>query len=123
MGFRVDKEIKVVLEAEGGELTHLFRLPTAEEWIEYSKIDTGETEVNMTDGKDAQIKKRVGIEALEARVYLYDKCLLDAEGYEDEQGPLSDRARLIKLVPAPHKMAAVKSVIEAVKILEEKVKN
>jgi hypothetical protein len=124
MGFRVDKEIKVTLETESGDLEHVLRLPTADEWMEYARIDSGETEVTRTlQGEDAQIKRRLGTEALEARVYLYDRCLISATGYEDADGEIKDTAKLKKFVPAPHKMAAAAKIIENVKNIEEKVKN
>jgi hypothetical protein len=126
MGFQVDREIEVVLEIGDSKKDypkHILRMPTPAEWRKYRTIETGETEFVTTKDGGTEIRRRIGAEMIEAVEFLYDACLVDAIGYVNKDGELTERRDFVKYVPLPHKQMAVEKLLVAVHAEEEKVKN
>lgn len=82
-------------------LTHVFRLPTFEDWLEYNE---GTTQVGLSKGRDTVEVSNV---LQERDTQLWEDLIIRTEGYTVSGKPLMELENWKERVPLPHKLQAV----------------
>jgi len=93
-----------VIEERGGKritLTHFFRPPTEEVWVDYHK---GVSQLGLSKGKDIF---EVSSTMQEKDEELWEELILRVEGYSFKGKPLMEKENWKDLIPIQHKLAAI----------------